>query len=31
LVTTTTELGYIVTGSDEFGVVGKYKELWLKN
>ncbi len=27
LVTTTTELGYIVTGSDEFGVVGKYKEL----
>ncbi len=27
LVTSATELGYIVTGSDEFGVVGKYKEL----
>ena len=30
LVTTTTELGYNITGSDEFGITGKFIELWLK-
>ena len=27
LVTTTTELGYNITGSDEFGITGKFIEL----
>jgi len=29
LIATTSSLGYIITGSDEIGVTGKYLELWV--